>query len=264
MISEIFSTSFLFSVAIIIIAVGGLFAYFNYRLSENNHKMQAMMGLVSTMAEEMQYFRSKIHSNPMTTNNTDTTHVVSNFLGGANKEDELIEVSDSEIEEDDDDSEAESEDLEEEDEDDDLEAESEDLEDDMSEDLEEDSVASLEADEVSVASLEDEEDNKKIITIDIDLGASNEMTFDSEEIEDTNMNDLNLSNLEDLDVSLKTIAIDMDISNIGDTNISINKEKDDYKKMSLNKLRDLVCEKGLVKDASKLKKNELLKLLGAE
>jgi len=252
MISEIFSTSFLFSVAIIIIAVGGLFAYFNYRLSENNHKMQAMMGLVSTMAEEMQYFRSKIHSNPMTTNNTDTTHVVSNFLGGANKEDELIEVSDSEIEEDDDDSEA----------------ESEDLEDDMSEDLEEDleevSVASLEADEVSVASLEDEEDNKKIITIDIDLGASNEMTFDSEEIEDTNMNDLNLSNLEDLDVSLKTIAIDMDISNIGDTNISINKEKDDYKKMSLNKLRDLVCEKGLVKDASKLKKNELLKLLGAE
>ena len=246
MISEIFSTSFLFSVAIIIIAVGGLFAYFNYRLSENNHKMQAMMGLVSTMAEEMQYFRSKIHSNPITTNNNDT-HIVPNFLGGSNKEDELIEVSDSEIEEDDlseaEDSETES--LEESDE---LE-EDEDLEDDLSE------AESL------------EEDNKKIITIDIDLGATNEMmSFDSEEIEDTNINanDLNLSNLEDLDVSLKSIAIDMDISNIGDTNITINKEKDDYKKMSLNKLRDLVCEKGLVKDASKLKKNELLKLLGAE
>ena len=254
MISEIFSTSFLFSVAIIIIAVGGLFAYFNYRLSENNHKMQAMMGLVSTMAEEMQYFRSKIHSNPITTNNNDT-HIVPNFLGGSNKEDELIEVSDSEIEEDDlseaEDSETESledsetESLEESDE---LE-EDEDLEDDLSE------AESL------------EEDNKKIITIDIDLGATNEMmSFDSEEIEDTNINanDLNLSNLEDLDVSLKSIAIDMDISNIGDTNITINKEKDDYKKMSLNKLRDLVCEKGLVKDASKLKKNELLKLLGAE
>ena len=232
MISEIFSTSFLFSVAIIIIAVGGLFAYFNYRLSENNHKMQAMMGLVSTMAEEMQYFRSKIHSNPITTNNNDT-HIVPNFLGGSNKEDELIEVSDSEIEEDDL-SEVESE------------AESLETDDDLSE------AESL------------EEDNKKIITIDIDLGATNEMSFDSEEIEDTNMNDLNLSNLEDLDVSLKTIAIDMDLSNIGDTNITINKEKDDYKKMSLNKLRDLVCEKGLVKDASKLKKNELLKLLGAE
>jgi hypothetical protein len=256
MISEIFSTSFLFSVAIIIIAVGGLFAYFNYRLSEHNHKMQAMMGLVSTMAEEMQYFRSKIHSNPMTTNNTDTTHIVSNFLGGSNKEDDLIEVSDSEIEEDDEeeeDDEAESldEDLEEDLEDDDL--EDDDLEEeDLDEDLEEED---LEAEDLEAA-------DKKIITIDIDLGATNEMmSFDSEEIEDTNTNanDLNLSNLEDLDVSLKSIAIDMDISNI-----SSNKEKDDYKKMSLNKLRDLVCEKGLVKDASKLKKNELLKLLGAE
>lgn len=255
MISEIFSTSFLFSVAIIIIAVGGLFAYFNYRLSEHNHKMQAMMGLVSTMAEEMQYFRSKIHSNPMTTNNTDTTHIVSNFLGGSNTEDDLIEVSDSEIEEDDE--EAEDSDAE------DSEAES------LDEDLEEDDMSEAESlEDEDLESLEDEdleETDKKIITIDIDLGATNEMmSFDSEEIEDTNTNstntnDLNLSNLEDLDVSLKTIAIDMDISNI-----SINKEKDDYKKMSLNKLRDLVCEKGLVKDASKLKKNELLKLLGAE
>jgi len=258
MISEIFSTSFLFSVAIIIIAVGGLFAYFNYRLSENNHKMQAMMGLVSTMAEEMQYFRSKIHSNPITTNNNDT-HIVPNFLGGSNNEDELIEVSDSEIEEDDDELDAE----EDEETDDDL-SDAQETDDDLSDAEETDE--DLEDDLSEAESLE--EDNKKIITIDIDLGATNEMSFDSEEIEDTNnstnMNDLNLSNLEDLDVSLKSIAIDMDLSNIGDTNITINKEKDDYKKMSLNKLRDLVCEKGLVKDASKLKKNELLKLLGAE
>jgi hypothetical protein len=240
MISEIFSTSFLFSVAIIIIAVGGLFAYFNYRLSENNHKMQAMMGLVSTMADEMQYFRNKIHSNNSGLNANDTTHIVSNFLGGSNKEDELIEVSDSDAisEEDLDEEEDLEEDLEEED------LEEEDLEEDLSE-----------AEDL-------EEDNKKIITI--DLGATNEMSFESEEIEHTNTNDLNLSNLEDLDVSLKSIAIDMDISNTGDSNISVNKEKDDYKKLSLNKLRELVCEKGLVVDASKLKKNELLKMLGAE
>ena len=35
----------------------------------------------------------------------------------------------------------------------------------------------------------------------------------------------------------------------------------DYKKMSLNKLREIVVEKGLVQESSKLKKNELLKLL---
>ena len=38
-------------------------------------------------------------------------------------------------------------------------------------------------------------------------------------------------------------------------------KEDDYKKLSLNKLRSLVVEKGLVEDASKLKKQSLLQLL---
>ena len=56
-------------------------------------------------------------------------------------------------------------------------------------------------------------------------------------------------------MSLKSISINENVSSKG---------KEDYKKMSLNKLRDVVCAKGLVVDASKLKKNELLKLLGYE
>jgi hypothetical protein len=254
MISEIFSTSFLFSIAVIIIAAGGLFAYFNYRLSEHNHKMQAMMGLVSTMADEMQYFRSKIHNSPvLNDNNTNTninTHVVPNFLGGAINEDDLIEVSDSDAdeEEEEESSDADSDSDSDSDASSDADSNLEDLED--LDDLEED--------------MEDDDNSVKIITIDIDLGAGNEMPIESENIEETEHDkndsiDLNLSNLEeelDLDLSLKSISID--------TNVSMNKEKDDYKKMSLNKLRDLVCEKGLVKDSSKLKKNELLKLLGVE
>ena len=250
MISEIFSTSFLFSIAVIIIAAGGLFAYFNYRLSEHNHKMQAMMGLVSTMADEMQYFRSKIHNSPvLNDNNTDNTnintHVVPNFLGGAINEDDLIEVSDSDADEEE-------------------ESESSDADSDASSDADS-NLEDLE-DLEDLDDLEDDDNSVKIITIDIDLGAGNEMPIESENIEETETEhdkndsiDLNLSNLEeelDLDLSLKSISID--------TNVSMNKEKDDYKKMSLNKLRDLVCEKGLVKDSSKLKKNELLKLLGVE
>ena len=251
MISEIFSTSFLFSIAVIIIAAGGLFAYFNYRLSEHNHKMQAMMGLVSTMADEMQYFRSKIHNSPvLNDNNTDNTnintHVVPNFLGGAINEDDLIEVSDSDADEE----------------------ESSDIDSDSDSDASSDADSNLEdlEDLEDLDDLEDDDNSVKIITIDIDLGAGNEMPIESENIEETETEhdkndsiDLNLSNLEeelDLDLSLKSISID--------TNVSMNKEKDDYKKMSLNKLRDLVCEKGLVKDSSKLKKNELLKLLGVE
>ena len=38
----------------------------------------------------------------------------------------------------------------------------------------------------------------------------------------------------------------------------------DYKKMSLQKLRTIVSEKGLSSESSKLKKNELLKLLVPE
>jgi hypothetical protein len=38
----------------------------------------------------------------------------------------------------------------------------------------------------------------------------------------------------------------------------------DFKKLALNKLRSIVSEKGLSADASKLKKPDLLKLLGSE
>ena len=53
-ISDILSTSFLFSIAIIIILIGGIFAYVSYRMGEQDHKLNSMIGLVSTMAEESQ------------------------------------------------------------------------------------------------------------------------------------------------------------------------------------------------------------------
>ena len=45
---------------------------------------------------------------------------------------------------------------------------------------------------------------------------------------------------------------------------SQNAELIDYRKLSLNKLKNVVMEKGLVTDSSKLKKHELLKLLEIE
>lgn len=47
-------------------------------------------------------------------------------------------------------------------------------------------------------------------------------------------------------------------------NVSLEEEVVDYKKMSLSKLRNVVVEKHLSQDASKLKKGELFKLLGVE
>ena len=84
-----------------------------------------------------------------------------------------------------------------------------------------------------------------------------------------------LEGLEDLDdsstssVSIKEEKNDniksMDLKSI---NITLEETKPeqplDYKKMAIPKLRSIVAEKGLSSDSSKLKKNELLKLLGVE
>ena len=270
--SEIFSTSFLFSIAICIILVGGLFAYFNYRFSEQNHKIQSMLGLVSTMAEEMQYFRSKINSKPVTSENNinDTDiQIVPNFLGGnpflkVDGDNELIEVSDAE-----DDDEYDEDDVD--DDVDDLdEVDDEDVEDDE-DDIEDDDIDNLDQveDLNQIENLENDETNKKIITIDlgdkndnfviesVDIHLANEIMKDNTELSNADRNGDEELNLENIEMSLKTISID-------ENDIVSSKGKEDYKKMSLNKLRDIVCAKGLVVDASKLKKNELLKLLGDE
>jgi hypothetical protein len=52
------------------------------------------------------------------------------------------------------------------------------------------------------------------------------------------------------------------ISDLGD--IQDLSAKTEYKKMPTNKLREVVVSKGIITDASKLKKNEILKLLGDE
>ena len=58
---------------------------------------------------------------------------------------------------------------------------------------------------------------------------------------------------------LKNVAI----SDLVDTD-ELHENKSDYKKMSLNKLREVVVSKGIVADSSKLKKNDILKILGEE
>jgi hypothetical protein len=235
--------------------------------------MQSMLGLVSTMAEEMQYFRSKLTNKSVEPNDTSdeansnsNVQIIPNFLGGnANSQMSLIEVSDSEEEDD------EEEEEEEDNKDDEEEEEEDDEEDEDNEDN--NSVEDLNDELSDLEELDDDEDtNKKVISIDLGTN-NNDLVIESEDINldtnDTNDtikhinidfasdndNDNDDLNLENMEMSLKSISIDESVSSKG---------KEDYKKMSLNKLRDVVCAKGLVVDASKLKKNELLKLLGDE
>jgi hypothetical protein len=267
---DIFSTSFLFSIAIIIILIGSIFAYVSYRIGEQDHKLHSMIGLVSVMAEESQYLKNKIntiqkhlseHELPLPVD--DKIEYSSKLMGG--DQNELINVSDDEedVDKDEDDYD-----------DDDDECDDDEEECDEEECDEEDKDEHEEEKEYKTIKLsmmpykETDEDDKS-------YNIANNLVFDSTkdlaEFENT---------LEETDIQLSHETKESDNNNDFLNNISINEldtgnihleemdgvhlHKTEYKKMSLNKLRELVVNKGLVVDSSKLKKNELLKLLGDE
>jgi hypothetical protein len=90
--ANLFSSTFLFNLAIIIL-IGCVLAYVSYKMIEQDHKLNSMIGLVTTMAEEMHFFRNKL--NIMQNNNVvgNSTNKLVEIFGGNN---ELIEVSDNE------------------------------------------------------------------------------------------------------------------------------------------------------------------------
>jgi hypothetical protein len=119
-------------------------------------------------------------------------------------------------------------------------------------------------------------DRSKVKVLKINI--SNELNDDINELELETSNDLNelADNLEETDepeeqqITLSDETpneIDFDISNLKTINIHLEESKNDatdYKKLSIQKLRSIVAEKGLAGDTSKLKKHDLFKLLGLE
>ena len=228
--SEIFSTPFLLSITIIIILFGCTFAYVSYKITDQDHKINSMMGLVTTMAEETQYFRNKINTiqSQMPSAPIDTSNV------GGTKHIELIAVSDDEEDENSDIS-----------------------EDEVSEDDDDVSETVSISDDVSISFEEtnnDDLDNKdiKIINIPLDVSTHN---IDIEELN----HDISLVETNEDNTFLKTnVNLNSDLEIIGDSH------KTDYKKLTINKLKEIVVSKGITNDVSKLKKNDLLKLLEDE
>jgi hypothetical protein len=230
-ISDIFSTSFLFSIGIIFILIGGIYIYFSQRFNEQDHKLNSMLGLISTMAAETQYFRSKLSQIQQKINlNDDPLTPV--FNGGS-----LIDVSDDEYEQEDEDTEDDEDDEDTEDEDQDDEDEDQDTEDQDTE-VDEDQLLS---DEIEDLGQLINETNEIIKTVHLEspIGITNlddNITLSNNDF----LKNISMSELEEIEDSQKTT---------------------DYKKMSLNKLRDIAVSTGLATDASKLKKNDILKLL---
>lgn len=274
-ISDLFSTSFLFSIAIIIILIGGIFAYVSYRIAEQDHKLTSMVSLVSILAQDLRSVNHKLDSLGQDSHGQNIQYQ-SEIIGGHGTSD-LISVSDggdedTDEEYDDDDNTTDEEDsyVSEED------GEDEEIGDSqehikllnltlVNDDVENDSpIEDINCDFYNEVKELDTPHNQDIKTIHLETPINFEETDISLPLE-SEQNDTKISGEEDItfmtngSYSLKNITI----TDLGESE-DLHAAKSEYKKMSLNKLREVVVSKGVVADASKLKKNEILKLLGDE
>jgi len=222
--SSFFSLPFLLSLAITLLIVGFVSTFFIQRLREQNHKMSSMLDLVSVLAQEVAQIRSHLSQDITITKLARTS--------------DLIDVSDGEQTSDDDD------DDEEEDDKDDDESESGSDGDDA------DSVIDFEMDEI------DEEDIK------ISENVNDTIVTTDEPLEDIAHFDKMYSATEEVKIIhlLPHEEEDGDETHnnfLGD----LQPKNEEFRKMSISKLRQIVAEKLPTVDTSKLKKFELVLLL---
>jgi len=274
--TDLFNPTFFMFLGILILVVALVVVYFESKSREQNHKIASMLSLVSTLAEDMNGVKMGLH------------HLSVNRVGGANlprfpqqaqpsleesnmqlfqnNDDNLIPVSDDESM---DDSIGDSDDSDD--------SDDEDSEDDEEEEDDDNNQTNIKILTLNMTAPSAEEDDFEDIDDLEDLGGIDE---DMEHLTDTNSQSSkesqsskknvlemlsmraaeNSTSVEQLDGShinisatdLKTININLD---------EIHADSIDYKKLPLPKLRSIVTDKGLAEDASKLKKQELLKLL---
>jgi hypothetical protein len=240
-------------------------------MAEQDHKLTSMVSLVSILAQDLRFVKSKIDLLEQNSGSTPNLQYSSEIMGGEGTSD-LISVSDGGDENYDDEDEDEHDDDEDDITDEDSYA-SEDEEDELgdsqeniklldltlaNQDVENDSpIEDLNCDFYNEVKELDTPHKEDIKTIHLETP----INFEETEIHmplEPDSNDLHISG-EDINFSLKNVTI----TDLGEAD-DLHASKSEYKKMSLNKLREVVVSKGVIGDASKLKKNEILKLLGDE
>lgn len=232
MLSEIFSIPFLICLSISILLIGCSSIYFYQRITQQDHKIESMVSLISSMAEELKGGQPQVK--PFVAAPSQVCMPVHSVPVKAST---LIPVSDGE------DSDSEDEDSESEDSDSENSSTYSDSDDENHIEII-GSVAELkEMDELDeLEELEDEEPKE----------------FNGDDIKSIHLEDSLLDNLS----LFKSIHISGSESDTQMDSITIE-ESTNYKKMPIQKLREIAQVQGHG-DVSKLKKNELLKLLGVE
>lgn len=285
---DLFNPSFFMFLGILVLVVALLVVYFESKMREQNHKISSMLSLVSTLAEDLNGV--KMGLNHLVMRGGNDFYQTSNFSKenlGSNLSKNLIEVSDDESEDDDTSglNLIENTNIDENTDDDTNTDDETNTDDDINTDIESINGFDDETDNIKILKLNvsKEEQNNEGINLDLEETVDLECDFETvDELPDINdeyveevldlkydhVEDIKEDNLEDnknekVDITssdLKTISI-----NLGEET-NTQPETIDYKKLQLPKLRSIVVEKGIASntEASKLKKQELLKMLGAE
>jgi len=233
------TSAFILLIVFILFISGFIIYYIQTRLKEQNHKLDSMFSLVSTMAQQL--------------------NTINHIPGDSClKSDPLICVSDDELSYADDNADNNSESSSSSSSGSESDYES-DTDDDNDDDVVKEGGNSFNK-IITIPEFEQLYDNVDV-SCDIDDDSDTSSENDNPEVTDINEIDTNPAwdNLpETNDENIKHVIIH-------DIPSSSNLEEDtrsiDYKKMTITKLKSIVQEKGLINDSSKLKKNELLKLL---
>ncbi len=256
--TELFTPTFFTFLGTLLLIVALVVIYFENKMRDQNHKIASMLSLVSTLAEDMNRVKMGMNHLAMTAiGGSAQDQLNTAFISNENK----ITVSDDEDDSDDDASEI--------DDNEELSDNEEEDEDDSESDSDSSSHDDIKVLKLNISKEEQNDDNEDIDET-LDLDATDEID-DLEDLDD-NLSDLHseISHISDSEEKMDNQdETHVNLSASGLKTISINLEETlseslDYKKLPLPKLRSIVAEKGLSSDASKLKKNELLKLLESE
>jgi len=243
--TDLFNPTFLMFLGILALVVALLVVYFESKMREQNHKITSMLSLVSSLAEELNGVKFGLNHLSMRGGVMPSQFIPPNHLA-QNEETKLINVSDDE-------------------------GSDEESDEEYDED-EDDSEGDL-SDEESILDI-DESPDVKVLKLNINSSFNddeeNEHILETEEFDD-HLSEVDSISSKSSSLSLKQIPLEenkdeLDELKFKTININLEEQIDslDYKKLPLPKLRSIVSEKRLSTDSNKLKKNELLKLLGVE
>jgi hypothetical protein len=234
--ADILSTPFLISLGITFLLVGILGIFLSQKIMDQNHKISSMLGLVTTMAEELNFLRSRFQMN--TSNLVQQASGAKNATNQVPEEEPLIEVSD--------------------DEEDDEEEDDDSVDDDDSEEEEEEKLVIGEEDPSTIKVIQMGE------TMAFREKEEEEQEQELEELEEleesTFVTDEDNASLAEESVSASVASASV-VSATSETSSAKKVSGANLKKMTIQNLRDIAVKKGFSGDVSKMKKADIVKLV---